>query len=140
MVSLVNYEIEDKPAATHRSEDDEPAELLPHATSERRLRDLLGELKDVELVAKALHVSNVEEVDVEDLNVEEVDVEEAKGRVQVLKGQAIRLTRAEKTALERITVDPRARDGAIGEEEPDTNASFVERAQKRRRPEERQPS
>ncbi|KAG3055150.1 hypothetical protein PC121_g15941 [Phytophthora cactorum] len=36
------------------TEDEAIAELLPFAAPNRRLRDLLGELKDVESVSKAL--------------------------------------------------------------------------------------
>ncbi|KAG2776194.1 hypothetical protein PC129_g11972 [Phytophthora cactorum] len=36
------------------TEDEAIAELLPFAAANRRLRDLLGELKDVESVSKAL--------------------------------------------------------------------------------------
>ncbi|KAG2793829.1 hypothetical protein PC118_g17401 [Phytophthora cactorum] len=140
------------------SEDEELAELLPHAASKRRLHDLLGELKDVESVSKALQGSNVDLLDVRvwfdglitempsyaryrapraDI-VHSPDFEA--GCVLVLKGQAKRLTRAEKAALESFMVDPRAQDRATDEEEADASASFVKRIQENRRLDERQPS
>ncbi|KAG3246620.1 hypothetical protein PI124_g8660 [Phytophthora idaei] len=140
------------------SEDEELAELLPHAASKRRLRDLLGELKDAESVSKALQSSDVDLLDVRvwfdgliaempsyarylapraDI-VHSPDFEA--GCVRVLKGQAKRLIRAEKVALESFMVDPRAQDRATDEEQADAGASFVERIQKRRRLDERQPS
>ncbi|KAG2893744.1 hypothetical protein PC115_g18359 [Phytophthora cactorum] len=61
------------------------------------------------------------------------------GCVRVLKGQAKHLIRAEMVALESFMVDPRAQDRATDEEQADASASFVERIQKRRRLDERQP-
>ncbi|POM63183.1 hypothetical protein PHPALM_27548, partial [Phytophthora palmivora] len=46
------------------AEDEELAELLPPAASKRRLRDLLGELKDVESVSKALQGADANLLDV----------------------------------------------------------------------------
>ncbi|KAG4039899.1 hypothetical protein PC123_g24552 [Phytophthora cactorum] len=139
------------------SEDEELAELLPHAASKRRLRDLLGELKDVESVSKAPQGSDVDLLDVRvwfdgliaempsyarylapraDI-VHNPDFEA--GCVRVLKGQTKHLIRAEMVALESFMVDPRAQDRATDEEQADASASFVERIQKRRRLDERQP-
>ncbi|EGZ06157.1 hypothetical protein PHYSODRAFT_246570 [Phytophthora sojae] len=100
------------------AEDDELAELLPPAASKRRLRDLLGELKDVESVSKALQRADANPLDVcvwfdgliaakpsyarylaprADI-VHSPDFEA--GCVKVLKEQAKRLTRVEKAALD----------------------------------------
>ncbi|ETI56083.1 hypothetical protein F443_01335 [Phytophthora nicotianae P1569] len=46
------------------TDDDELAELLPSPAAKRRLKDLLGELKDVESVSKALQGSDVSLLDV----------------------------------------------------------------------------
>ncbi|EGZ29153.1 hypothetical protein PHYSODRAFT_246329 [Phytophthora sojae] len=111
------------------AEDDELAELLPPAASKRRLRDLLGELKDVESVSKALQGADANLLDVRvwfdgliaakpsyarylapraDI-VHSPDFEA--GCVKVLKGQAKRLTRVEKAALERFLAAPPAGEG-----------------------------
>ncbi|KAJ8540608.1 hypothetical protein ON010_g12618 [Phytophthora cinnamomi] len=62
------------------------------------------------------------------------------GCVRVLKGQAKRLTRAEKAALEPLLVSPPADEGEQKEKDEEAYISFVERLQKLRRLEERQPT
>ncbi|KAG6610903.1 GTP-dependent nucleic acid-binding protein engD [Phytophthora cinnamomi] len=140
------------------AEDEELAELLPPAASKRRLRDLLGELKDVESVSKALQGADANLLDVRiwfdsliaakpsyarylapraDI-VHSPDFEA--GCVRVLKGQAKRLTRAEKAALEPLLVSPPADEGEQEEKDEEASISFVERLQKLRRLEERQPT
>ncbi|POM72523.1 Hypothetical protein PHPALM_10748 [Phytophthora palmivora] len=140
------------------AEDEELAELLPPAASKRRLRDLLGELKYVESVSKALQGADANLLDVRiwfdgliaakppytrypapraDI-VHSPDFEA--GCVRVIKGQAKRLTRAEKAALEPLFVIPSADEGEQEEKDEEVSVSFVERLQKRRRLEERQPT
>ncbi|POM69850.1 Hypothetical protein PHPALM_13826 [Phytophthora palmivora] len=98
--------------------DEELAEMLPPAASKRRLRDLLGELKDVESVSKTLQgadanlldarISHCGEALIYPLSradiVHSPDFEA--GCVRVLKRQAKRLTRAEKAALDPLLVTP----------------------------------
>ncbi|KAE8915505.1 hypothetical protein PF005_g8040 [Phytophthora fragariae] len=62
------------------------------------------------------------------------------GCVRVLKGQTKRLTRAEKAVLERFLEAPPADEDAQEEKDDGASVTFVERLQKRRRLEERQPS
>ncbi|GMF51762.1 unnamed protein product [Phytophthora fragariaefolia] len=163
------------------AEDEELAELLPTAASNRRLRNLLGELRDVESVSKALQSTDANLLDVRvwfdgliaaksayalylgtypcylillvhllilikfyfiiapgaDF-VHSPDFEA--GLVRVLKGQAKRLTRMEKVALERFLASPPAVDEENEEKDEEASISFVERLQKRRRLEEYQPS
>ncbi|EGZ06639.1 hypothetical protein PHYSODRAFT_340857 [Phytophthora sojae] len=139
------------------AEDDELTELLPPAASKRPLRDLIGELKDVESVLKALQGADANLLDVRvwfdgliaakpsyarylapraDI-VHRPDFEA--GCVKVLKGQAKRLTRVEKAALERFLAAPPAGEGEQEVKDEEASISFVERLQKRRRLEEHQP-
>ncbi|EGZ28700.1 hypothetical protein PHYSODRAFT_248221 [Phytophthora sojae] len=139
------------------AEDDELAELLPPAASKRRLRDLLGELKDVESSSKALQGADANLLDVcawfdgliaakpsyARYLVPRADIVHSPdfeaGCVKVLKGQAKRLTRVEKAALERFLAAPPAGEGEQEEKVEEASISFVERLQKRRRLEEHQP-
>ncbi|ETI34368.1 hypothetical protein F443_19114 [Phytophthora nicotianae P1569] len=148
------------------TDDDELAELLPSPAAKWRLKDLLGELKDVESVSKALQGSDVSLLDVrvwfdaliakkESYSnylytngdfviliilaeiVHRPDFES--GCVRVLKGQGQRLTRSEKSALEAFRVIPAAQAARVGDD-AETGGSFVERFQKRRRLEQHQPA
>ncbi|GMF59095.1 unnamed protein product [Phytophthora fragariaefolia] len=139
------------------AEDEELAELLPTAASNRRLRDLLGELRDVESVSKALQSTDANLLDgrawfdgliaaksayarylgTADI-VHSPDFEA--GCVRVLKGHAKRLTRMEKVALERFLASPPAVKEENEEKNEEASISIVERLQKRRRLEEYQPS
>ncbi|KAG6951963.1 hypothetical protein JG688_00013496, partial [Phytophthora aleatoria] len=117
---------------------------------------LLGELKGIESVSKALQGGKVNLLDVRvwfdgliaakeqysryyapraDI-VHSPDFES--GCVRVLKGQAFRLTRAEKAALGPFLAATPTQGAQ--QKENEASASFVERLQKRRRLEERQPA
>ncbi|ETP25851.1 hypothetical protein F441_01313 [Phytophthora nicotianae CJ01A1] len=139
------------------TDDDELAELLPSPAAKRRLKDLLGELKDVESVSKALQGSDVSLLDVRvwfDALIAKMESysnylaptaeivhspDFESGCVQVLKGQGQRLTRSEKSALEAFRVIPAAQAAHVGDD-AETGGSFVERLQKRRRLEQHQPA
>ncbi|KAG2840056.1 hypothetical protein PC112_g3877 [Phytophthora cactorum] len=101
------------------TEDEAIAELLPSAAANRRLHDLLGELKDVESVSKALQGGKVNLLDV---------------RVW-LDGL---IAAKEHPDFESGRLADAPTQGAQ-QEENEASASFVERLQKRRRLEERQP-
>ncbi|ETO78802.1 hypothetical protein F444_06353 [Phytophthora nicotianae P1976] len=121
------------------TDDDELAELLPSPAAKRRLKDLLGELKDVESVSKALQGSDVSLLDVRVWAeiVHSPDFES--DCVRVLKSQGQRLTRSEKSALEAFRVIPAAQAARV-RDDAETGGSFVERLQKRRRLEQHQPA
>ncbi|EGZ09418.1 hypothetical protein PHYSODRAFT_254622 [Phytophthora sojae] len=127
--------------------DDDIADLLPAPASNRRLRALLKELTDVESVSKALQGEDADLLDVREWFdgliavkldyanylgpradiVHSPDFES--GCVRVLLGNTNRLIRAEKAVLRpfaaNMTPDPSTDD--------DSQGSFVERLQKRRR-------
>ncbi|KAG3203567.1 hypothetical protein PC128_g2509 [Phytophthora cactorum] len=131
------------------TEDEAIAELLPSAVANRRLSDLLGELKDVESVPKALQGGKVNLLDVRVWFDGLIAAKEQYSRylgtpdfesgcVRVLKGQVKRLTRAEKAALGPFLAA--APTQGAQQEENEASASFVERLQKRHRLEEHQPA
>ncbi|ETI47086.1 hypothetical protein F443_08619 [Phytophthora nicotianae P1569] len=130
------------------TDDDELAELLPSPAAKRRLKDLLGELKDVESVSKALQGSDVSLLDLIYIVVflhvapraEIVHSPDFESDcVRVLKSQGQRLTRSEKSALEAFRVIPAAQAARV-RDDAETGGSFVERLQKRRRLEQHQPA
>ncbi|ETK89969.1 hypothetical protein L915_06170, partial [Phytophthora nicotianae] len=125
------------------TDDDELAELLPSPAAKRRLKDLLGELKDVESVSKALQGSDVSLLDYSNYLAPRAEIVHSpdfeSDCVQVLKSQGQRLTRSEKSALEAFRVIPAAQAARV-RDDAETGGSFVERLQKRRRLEQHQPA
>ncbi|KAG2840668.1 hypothetical protein PC129_g3291 [Phytophthora cactorum] len=107
------------------TEDEAIAELLPSAAANRRLHDLLGELKDVESVSKALQGGKVNLLDVRVWLDGLIAAKEQADIVPSPDFESGRLADAPTQGAQQ--------------EENEASASFVERLQKRRRLEERQP-
>uniref|UniRef100_H3GLY5 HAT C-terminal dimerisation domain-containing protein n=1 Tax=Phytophthora ramorum TaxID=164328 RepID=H3GLY5_PHYRM len=136
------------------ADDDDIADSLPAPAAKRRLRGLLGELKDVESVSKALQGDHVTLLDARMWFDSLIAARASYARylapraaivqrphfeaacVRVLKGQTERLTSAEKASLAPFLA-PSPSDDASDDEEQEETSSFVERIQKRRRLEER---
>ncbi|ETO63928.1 hypothetical protein F444_18438 [Phytophthora nicotianae P1976] len=128
-------------------DDDDIMELLPSPASNKRLRALFKELKDVESVAKALQGRDTDLLDVRQWFdellalkpqfatylgpqaeiVHSPDFES--GCVRVLRGRQNRLTRAEEAVLGPFVRLAEHTD----EDSDDDDLSFVERLRKRRR-------
>ncbi|ETM98322.1 hypothetical protein PPTG_19612 [Phytophthora nicotianae INRA-310] len=129
------------------ADDEELAVPLPSHGVKRRLKNLLGELKDVESVSKAQQGGEVNLLDVrvwfDGLIAKKESystyLEFESGCVRLLKGQALRLTRGEKAALEAFGVSPVAQGERQGDDD-EAGASFVERLRKHRRLEQYQPA
>ncbi|KAL4155222.1 hypothetical protein PRNP1_007335 [Phytophthora ramorum] len=136
------------------ADDDDLADSLPAPAAKRRLRGLLGELKDVESISKALQGDHVTLLDARVWFDSLIAARASYARylapraaivqsphfeaacVRVLKDQTERLTSAEKTSLAPFLA-PSPSDDASDDEEQEETSSFVERIQKRRRLEER---
>ncbi|KUF93714.1 hypothetical protein AM588_10004513 [Phytophthora nicotianae] len=129
------------------ADDDDIMELLPSPASNKRLRALFKELKDVESVAKALQGRDTDLLDVRQWFDELIALKPKfatylgpqaeivhspdfeSGCVRVLRGLQDRLTRAEEAVL-----GPFVRLAEHTDEDSDDDVlSFVERLRKRRR-------
>ncbi|KAG6955873.1 hypothetical protein JG688_00011706 [Phytophthora aleatoria] len=108
-------------------EDDDIMELLPAPAANKRLRVLYQELRDIESVSKALQGRDVDLLDVREWFDELISVKPHYAR---FIGNADRLTRAEKAALQPFAATAPADARESLEEQQD---SFVERLRKRRR-------
>ncbi|KAG3247373.1 hypothetical protein PI124_g7938 [Phytophthora idaei] len=118
-------------------EDDDIVELLPAPAANKRLRVLYQELRDIEFVSKALQGRDVDLLDVREWFDELISVKPhyarfidfESGCVRVHRGNASRLTRAEKAVLAPFAATAPADARESLEEQQD---SFVERLRKRR--------